>query len=239
MRLALISDIHANSYALEAVLADIGSQPIDQIICLGDLVGYAPFPNEVIEIIRSRKIACIQGNYDEAIGLDLPTCGCVYDDPHKEKLGIESVAWTAANTTNSNKQFLADLPTQLTLDIEGKRVLFVHGSPRSINEYLHYDAPDAAFMEAAANHLYDIVICGHTHVPYHRLVEGIHYVNGGSVGKPKHGNPNATYVILAVTRNAVTAEIREIAYNYEQTARAIERSELPNEFADLIRRGVS
>src|SRR6187431_986633 len=135
MRLGIFSDIHANLPALEAVLADIAARHVDGVYCLGDLVGYAPFPNEVTERIRLEQIPTIMGNYDDGVGFDRDECGCAYREAEERRRGDQSLAWTKAHVTPDNKAFLRTLAHEIRFEADGRRVLLVHGSPRKINEY--------------------------------------------------------------------------------------------------------
>jgi predicted phosphodiesterase len=139
MRLAFLSDIHSNLPALEAVLADIAARGVDQRYVLGDLVGYAPWPNEVLDRLQADAIPTVMGNYDEGTGFDLAECGCAYTDPTETALGHRSFAWTKTQTTPANKAWLRSLPREIRFEADGRRYLLVHGSPRRINEYLYED----------------------------------------------------------------------------------------------------
>ena len=134
MRLAIISDIHGNLPALEAVLDDIARQQVDAVYCLGDLVGYAPFPNEVTERIRRERIPTVMGNYDDGVGFDRDECGCAYREADERMRGEQSLAWTKARTTSDNKAFLRGLPSEIRVEAHRTRVLLVHGSPRKMND---------------------------------------------------------------------------------------------------------
>jgi predicted phosphodiesterase len=136
MRIALFSDIHGNLPALETVLTDIRRQYVDAVYCLGDLVGYAPFPNEATDRIRREGVPTIMGNYDDGVGFDRDECDCAYREPEEQRLGDRSFTWTKAHVTLDNKAFLRTLQSQIRFQADGKRVLLVHGSPRKINEYL-------------------------------------------------------------------------------------------------------
>lgn len=236
MIIAVISDIHANIYALEAVLQDIERRGIEKIYCAGDLVGYAPFPNEVIEMVRVKKIPTVMGNYDDGVGNMRLICGCDYKNEKAQALGEKSIMWTKEHTSEENKAFLRGLPNELDFTAGRYRVKLVHGSPRRLNEYLHAEiAEDYAarlFAEAGC----DVLVCGHTHVPYHREVSGKHLINAGSVGKPKHGDPAAAYVMLEFG-DSLQVFVNKVPYDYEKTAKAIEASDLPAEFAGLVRSG--
>lgn len=239
MKLAVISDIHSNLYALEAVLKDIGSRGPDMIICTGDLVGYASRPNDVIEVIRKNNIPTVMGNYDDAVGNMRLICGCDYKDERLLRLGEQSLSWTLNNTTEDNKKWLRDLPREARLELGGIKLLLLHGSPRELNEYLYETTPDDYLNELLRETNSDVLVCGHTHLPYMKKVAAGYVVNAGSAGKPKHGNPNVTYVVLYVKEGVLHTEIIEVPYNYEDAAAEIEQAGLPREFADIIRTGRS
>jgi putative phosphoesterase len=235
MRIAVIADVHSNIYGLDAVLKDIDNKSVDLIVCTGDLVGYNPFPNEVIDTIRDRKILTIKGNYDEAVGEELMICGCDYPDPKDaENAGI-SLNWTIDQTTDNNKEFLKGLPKEVKMIFQGKTIMFVHGSPRKINEYLKENSKEAEENMGIFEH--DILVCGHTHKPYYKYYGDKLLVNAGSAGKPKTGSPNANYVVIDIKGDDIVVEINEVSYEYEKTAAAIEQKGLPKEFAEIIRTG--
>jgi putative phosphoesterase len=233
MRLAFFSDVHANLPALEAVLADIARTGVDARFALGDLVGYAPWPNEVLERLRAEGISTLLGNYDEGTGFDLAECGCAYTDPAEKALGDASFAWTKANTSDANRAWLRTLPREIRLEAEGRRHLLVHGSPRRINEYLYEDKPDATFARIAAGAAADVIVCGHTHRPYDKRVGATRFINDGSVGKPKDGDPRAAWAYLDTATGAL--EIRRVEYDVARAVAAILASELPHVFAAHLR----
>lgn len=236
MKIAIISDIHGNILALKAVLKDIEEQHVDRIYCVGDLVGYAPFPNEVINLIKEKSIPTVMGNYDDGIGYQRFICRCEYKNAEAEALGHESIVWTKKHTSEENKEFLRKLPKEIRVSIAGKRLLLVHGSPNRLNEYVTEEISKDYASELIALADTDILICGHTHLPFSMVLKDKLLINVGSVGKPKHGDPHAIYALLSFTRN-VTIEFRKVLYDYEAMATAIEASELPNEFAQIIRTG--
>ena len=228
MRIAVISDIHSNVYALDEVLADIQKRNVDMTVCTGDLVGYATTPNEVIETIKKEKILTIMGNYDEAIGNFKIICGCDYPDPKDaEKAGL-SMHFTAQNTSDENKAYLRNLPKDATLTFNNKTIRFVHGSTRIINEYLKENSIQADEVMQELND--DILVCGHTHIPYAKYYGEKLLINAGSVGKPKTGSPDANYVIIDIDNgdeiakkdSSVEVEIIEVPYDFEKIAKEIE-----------------
>lgn len=258
MRIALFSDIHANLPALEAVLVDMETRNLDAIYCLGDLVGYAPWPNEVITEIRKRKIPTIAGNYDEGIGLASNNCGCAYKTDKDKELGAVSIGFTNKIITEENRQYLRMLPRHIRLTFldesaeENKiELLLVHGSPRKINEYLFEDRPEKSFLRLLEEANTDILFFGHTHKPFHRALpyeqagqtRYRHAINIGSVGKPKDGDIRACYAILEITSatklsqpESLQVAFIRVAYDVEKVAQAVEASPLPNEYADMLRK---
>lgn len=249
MRLAFISDIHANLPALEAVLADLDRQNPDAIYCLGDLVSYAPWPNEVIGLIRQHRIPTIMGNHDATLsqlqeGEILP----VVPTDHKKWAGAQSLAFTHAQLGHEERTFLGCLPRHIRLEFDTPQgrsdLLMVHGSPTSLNEYLLEDRAEGDMLTILDHAGADILLFGHSHLAYHRQLPGRspekptyrHAINTGSVGKPKDGDPRAGYVLIEWFGGEPHVTMIRVAYAIEQTARAIEESQLPDEFADRLRR---
>jgi putative phosphoesterase len=256
MRIALISDIHANLPALEACLESIGEQKPDSIYCLGDLVGYNTWPNEVINEIRKRGIATIAGNYDQGIGLNSDECGCAYKTAPEKAMGKISISYTNALVNPGERKYLLTLPTQIKLAFqfqhEKLNLLLVHGSPRKINEYLFEDRKETSLLRMMEQADADIMCFGHTHKPYHRILPAVtgeqqryrHAINVGAVGKPKDGNPQGCYTILTINSDssmaagsAVQVKFVRFDYDIEKAATAVEESPLPNEYAEMLRRG--
>ena len=236
-KIAVISDIHSNIEALNSVLKDISDRQIktQDIYCLGDLVGYGPRPNEVIDSIRNNNIQTILGNYDEAVGFFLPTCGCSIESESDRIKTQNSLNWTVQNTTDLNKSYLRDFEEQLVLEIEGYRLLMTHGSPFSINDYVYeYDAEKQE--EIAENLDEDVILFGHTHYPYHKNVKNKLFVNPGSVGRPKDGDNRACYGIFEFA-DEVNVQFIRVPYDVEKVAVEIEQSELLNSFAQVLRTG--
>jgi len=246
VRYALISDIHANLPALEAVLADVRTQSdLAATYHLGDLVGYAPWPDEVVNTIAAAGIAGVAGNYDSTVGTDYKHCGCRYEDPHQEELSHLSYDWTRRHVTSGTKTWLAGLPFRIDLlpnggHLVGPRAVLVHGAPTLNTLYWTEDRSDDFCLKMAAHagmKAGDVVAFGHTHKPWHREVGGIHFVNTGSVGRPKDGDWRAGYVLLDMEQGAVQVEFRRVVYDVEASMRAIRESDLPDEFADHLRTG--
>ena len=253
MKIALFSDIHANIDALNPVFDDIYSRKHDAIYCLGDLVGYAPYPNEVIETIREKGIPVIAGNYDQGVGLKSDDCGCAYKTEEDEARGVESITYTNKIISEENRKYLRSLPSHLRVEFgvntDPYHLLLVHGSPRKINEYLFEDRTDKSIIRMMENANAHIMAFGHTHKPYHKKLEDSdgnfrHAINIGSVGKPKDGDPRACYVTLEWEDDldlshpdGLNIEFIRVKYDVEKAAKAVEESPLPNPFADMLRNG--
>ena len=233
-RVAVITDIHGNLPALEAVLSAIESMDVDAIYCGGDLVGYGPYPNEVCTLIEDRAIPTIHGNYDYAIGRDLEDCGCAYRDRHDRELGQRSIEWTLAHTDARSKQFMAGLPFDLRFELAGKRIRLVHGSPRKVNEYLFEDKPARTFERIAAGADCDVLVFGHTHQPWVHEYGGVLFVNCGSVGKPKDGDPRAAFAVVEAAGGEVVASIERVDYDTESVAREVAAAGLPAEYGEKL-----
>lgn len=245
MKIALISDIHANLPALEAVLGDVDRAGVEAIYHLGDLVGYAPWPNEVIDLIRSRGIPGVAGNYDSTVGTDYKHCGCRYEDARQEELSHRSFDWTKKHTELSRKKWLAGLPFRIDVrpaggHAPGPTLTLIHGNQALNTVYVTEDRTDDFLRKmglGAGAREGDVVAFGHTHKPWHRTIDGVHYVNTGSVGRPKDGDWRAGYVVLSIGGGVVAPEFRRVAYDVERAAHAIEASDLASDFAVYLRTG--
>ena len=238
-RIAIFSDLHGNSAATEAVLAAIDAEAPDAVYNLGDLVGYGAKPNETIARIRDRGIPTIMGNYDDGVGLDRDECGCSYKDADEEARGQESLFWTRAETTEEHKAYLCTLLPEIRFEAEGRRFRLVHGSPRRMNEYLFEDRDPRSLARIAQGAEADVLVFGHTHKPWVREIEGVLFVNDGSVGKPKDGDPRAAWALLTVeVGKTVQVAIRRVPYDVTSMAAAIRAAEgLPDHFATDIETG--
>jgi putative phosphoesterase len=233
-RVAVITDLHANLPVLEHALARIEELEIETIFCGGDLVGYGPHPNEVCALIEDRDIPTIYGNYDYAIARDFEDCGCAYRDPHEREIGQLSVDWTLAHTDTRSKRFMRDLPFDLRFELGGKRVRLVHGSPRKVNEYLFEDKPPQTFERIARLAEADLLVFGHTHKPWVEERSGVLFVNCGSVGKPKDGDPRGSFAVLAATGGGVEVTIERVGYDALAVARDMRDVGLPDELAESL-----
>jgi putative phosphoesterase len=231
---AVITDIHGNLPALEAVLGRIDELGITRIFCGGDLVGYGPHPNEVVALIAERNIPTIYGNYDHAIARDDHDCGCAYITPHDRELGQQSVEWTLVHTDQASKDWMRELPFDRHFEVGGTPVHLVHGSPRKVNEYLFEDKPARLYERLAAAESDRVLVFGHTHKPWVHDFGGVRFVNCGSVGKPKDGDPRGAFAVLTPADGTVDVTIERVPYDAGAVAEQVRAAGLPAEFADKL-----
>jgi putative phosphoesterase len=232
MRIAVISDVHANLPALRAVIADVTSIGCDAVWCTGDLVGRGPHPNEVVEDVRRLGIPVIQGNWDEAVGMGREVTGVIWASPEAEADGYASLAWTASRLTDDNTSWLRQLPPTLRLEVEGRTALLFHGTPLKENEYLWEDRPSRYFARIASDEGDDIFLFGHTHQTFHRVLGSAHFVAAGSVGCGDESDPRARYAVLYVTEAEVVVGFRSVEYDRAAAERDMAASGLS---VDLLR----
>lgn len=247
--IAIISDIHGNLPALKVVLEDIKQRNIDQIYCLGDLVDFAPWHNEVIELIKELEIPCLMGNHDERIAFDHEITPLPKHNPEEREARTNGINYTKQSIKPKNKEFLKTLPDRFLLNfkVAGKdtKILLVHASTRSNDEYIYenHDIEDVQSM--LAEEKVAIIIMGHTHKPYVRQVEATEkspagiLTNCGSVGRSRENNPLATYLILNICEEKITPEIVKLQYPVNKVIQAIEESPIPNFYADFLKKNIT
>ncbi len=231
--------MHGNLPGLEAILEDVDRRGISDVLCLGDLVGYGPFPNEVAALVRDRRIPTLMGNYDQGIGFATGDCGCVYKTDEQRAEGAASVAWTDVATNEVTRAYLRTLEDRFILNTTAGDLLAVHGSPRRINEYLFEDRPESAMARMAEDNPYRAILFGHTHVPYAREVphgaggETTLFVNVGSGGRPKDGDWRVCYALVDPTRLAAgkpAVEFVRVPYDYARLTAALAATDLVTSF---------
>lgn len=230
MKIAAISDIHGNLYALMKVLEDIDQQKVDKIICLGDLVGYGPHPNECLALIRRREIPCIKGNYDASV------VDGDFTYIRNTEINSFSLPWACNELRASHKYYLGSLPDHLDYNINEVNILFTHGSPNKINEYLFEDEENTnRVMESFDG---DILVCAHTHIPYSNQYDNKLLINVGSVGKPKIGRPNCTYALINIDENKkVDVSFKELEYEYKRIVKDCRILNFPNAITNSYETG--
>lgn len=234
MRIAIISDIHGNLPAFKAVLEDMASRAIDQVICLGDLVDFAPWPNEVINLVRSRKIMTIMGNHDERIAFDLPIIPLAKHSPEETEDRNAAIKHSKTVITPDNKQYLASLPRKVVLQFADTTLYCTHASPESIDEYL-YENEDDLLQKRLQDSRADVLIVGHTHLSFIKDITGKKVINAGSVGRSKEPDRKACYLIIDVHPGTpVAAQMIKLDYPVLETINAIHHSSIPDIYADLL-----
>jgi predicted phosphodiesterase len=246
MRLALISDIHANLPALQAVLQHIaGQSDIAATYHLGDLVGYSSSPNEVVQLLRRSGISGVAGNYDSTVATDYKHCGCKAENARQEELAHVSYEWTLRAIHRETKEYLGGLPFRIDIrprggHVAGSTITLVHATPNNNLIYVTEDRPNAfltKMAQAAGLRAGDVLCFGHTHKPWQREVDGVLFVNTGSVGRPKDGDWRSSYVVLDIGAGSVRAEIIRVEYDVQEAMRGLRGANLPDDFAEFLRTG--
>ncbi|MFQ5975250.1 MAG: metallophosphoesterase family protein [Candidatus Hydrothermarchaeales archaeon] len=219
-KIAIISDVHSNIHALNKVLEEIGDM---KIYCCGDLVGYNPFPNEVIEVIKGRDIVTILGNHDDAV----ITGNTWYFNP----IAARAVHWTRGVLTDENMDFLKSLPEFF----KSEDFFMFHGSPRDqLNEYVSPDYPDGILKEFLKD-VPTTLILGHTHMPYIKKFDEKTIFNPGAVGQPRDYDPRAAYAIYDTEKHVV--EIKRAEYDVDKVSNEILEQGLPKQLAYRLHTG--
>ncbi|MDI9432539.1 MAG: YfcE family phosphodiesterase [Planctomycetota bacterium] len=235
--IALLSDVHGNLPSLEAVLEDAAHHGAAEIWNLGDMLGYGPFPNEVLGRLREVAKVNIVGNYDRKV-LDFSR---KRDKWKRKKPPAKYTAfqWNDAHLDAAGRDFLGSLPEQARRTVGGLEVLLVHGSPASIDELLNSDTSRQRFSELARFAQADVVVCGHSHDPFVRHIDDVWFVNPGSVGRPEAGDWRASYALLEFSGENLKVGHRRVPYDIDRVARAVHAAGLPGEFIDVFRKGRS
>lgn len=240
IQIAVFSDVHGNLPALEAVLEDIERREIQQKFCLGDLVDFAPWGNEVIEKIRDLNIPCLMGNHDERIAFDIPVVPLSKHSEEETSARFIAIDHSKKNITEENKKFLSELPFHLKLNYKiGKKhwnIQLVHSSLSSNDTYLYESENDEVFVNMLKESQSDSIVMGHTHLSFKKWFEHKKWaINCGSVGRSKEENRLASYLILTMNEEEILPEIVQIDYPLEQTVQGIEESGIPNYYAAFLK----
>jgi putative phosphoesterase len=237
MKFAVFGDIHGNIGALKAAYEAAQAAGAKKIYHLGDLGGYSPFVNEVVDFIKEHAIEGVQGNYDETVSNNREHCGCKAEDPVQEAMANRSFAWTKEHASSKTKEYLRKLPVEIAFSVHERKAALFHATPRKNNLYWFEDRPEKFFHEMAEKADADILIYGHTHKPYWKDFEGKIFINAGSVGKPKDGDPRACVALVEIMPDRVNVEFLRVPYDVEKAAQAIVTSGLPVYFAERLKEG--
>jgi putative phosphoesterase len=237
MKIAILGDIHGNIEALKAAYDAAVSNNVEKIYHLGDLGGYAPFVNEVVDFLIEHGIEGVQGNYDDAVANDKEHCGCKYEDPVQAEMATVSFEWTKEHATEKSKNYMKGLPFEIAFSVYNKKVKIFHATPLKNNLYWHSDRDEDFFLRMARKADADIMIYGHTHIPYRKNLNNKIFINAGSVGKPKDGDTRTCVCIVDIAPDNVNTEFLRIPYDVKKVASAIIENGLPSYFAEKLRMG--
>lgn len=234
MKILLISDIHGNYPALRAINNETKHLRCEHILNCGDSLVYAPFPNETLDWLRSHKAFTIRGNTDDRVIKLLK--GKQFKKPSKPEKRIMYTS-TVAALSPKNKTFLLGLKKKKILRLAQTFVGLFHGSPADHEEFLYADTPEKRLKELAKETTCNVVITGHSHSPYHRQVDGVHFINPGSVGRMFDGSPDASYAILELKQGALSVSHHRCSYNVETVVKALHNHHLPAIYGEMFRTG--
>ncbi|MBS7623224.1 metallophosphoesterase family protein [Candidatus Bathyarchaeota archaeon] len=229
MRIAVLSDVHANLEALESVLSSLAGY--DSLFFLGDLVGYGAEPNEVVDRVHAlNPDVVICGNHDYAV-----VTGDTSDFSVHAALAVE---WTRRRLSPRNLDYLASLPCSARLEHNGLRLAAYHGSPRDpINEYVFPGTSEHISRSMIELAEADVLLLGHTHVPMQAETSSGCLFNPGSVGQPRDGDPRASYAILSIEEEKVDFKVARVSYDVDSAASKILQGDLPEFLADRLHLG--
>ncbi len=243
MNILLLSDIHANFPALQAVANTLSPQSFDIIINCGDTVVYGPFPNKTIEWLQTYNVLSILGNTDKKIVKLLQ--GKSFSKPSKYEKRI-MYTWTAEHLSQRSAKYLCSLKKQRKISVAleladetiKKKIGLFHGSPDDPNEFLFDTTPCTRFESLAQKYpKLSFIVCGHSHTPFHKKVGNTHFINPGSVGRMFDGNPATSCCTLKITTIGVTVTHYRIPYNIELTISELRNNKLPEIYCKMYRLG--
>lgn len=237
MKIAVLGDIHGNIDALNVAYDTALSNNVDKIYHLGDFGGYAPSVNEVVDFIIEHSIEGVQGNYDDAVANDKEHCGCKYEDMIQSAMATLSFQWTKEHATEKSKDYMRGLPFDIALSVQGRRVSIFHATPLKNNLYWYNDRDEDFFFRMARKSDADIMIYGHTHIPYRKNLGSKIFINAGSVGKPKDGDTRTCLCIVDIKEDDVITDFIRIPYDIQKVSSSIIVSGLPTYFAEKLTAG--
>ncbi|HXU10420.1 MAG TPA: YfcE family phosphodiesterase [Candidatus Binatia bacterium] len=234
MKLIVLGDIHGNLPALEVVLRECRAEGYDLILHTGDLVGFAPFPDETVQMLKAEKIEGVRGNLDESVSAGAQDFGGQCGDARRRRLEGLAYAWTIERTERRTREILADLPFEQRQEPSGRRTVVVHANPIDLSGCMWEDRDQDYFREMGEAADADVLVFGHTHRPYHRIVDGRHFVNAGSVGYPEGDDPRTGYVVITVN-GSVEVQFRKFPYDVERLIRSMRERRFPQDAAALFK----
>lgn len=239
-RIVVCGGIYNNHLALEALLEAAEDQGANAIYCLGDLGGFGPSPEKIRPLLAEGNVLPIQGNYEESLAAEREDCNCGYTDPRDNEFADISYRYTAERSTPDMRRWMGSLPLRRRVEIGGRELLLVHGSPRRINEFLFASTSPAPFLEVLCDEQRCAgILCTHTGLPWHRqLPSGRQVANVGVIGRPANdGATHVWYALLEASAGDLRVELRPLVYDHRALAREMRAEELPEEFVETILTG--
>jgi putative phosphoesterase len=233
MIIALISDIHGNLSALEAVLKDADRAKAKQIWCLGDLIGYIPFPNECIERIQKKASASIVGNYDQKV-IHFKKKKNEWKKS-KKPAKFDAFEWNNQQLNPQNQTYLQSLPESIRLKIGKFNILLTHGSPQCIEEPVLPDTPQERLVELGNIADADIIVMGHTHQFMNRKIGHQWFINPGSVGLPVQNDLRASYALLDISKDKIKVIERKVTYDISKVIKSLQEANLSDTLIKMIK----
>lgn len=221
MKVAIIADVHSNIQALREVMQGLEEVQPALVVCAGDLVGYGAFPNECCSVIERSTDQVVLGNHDRS--------ALLRDTSFMNPYAAKAILWTAGILNDVSKSFLKNLQAGVHFEAGDRRVAMYHGSIESLTEYVFEEDVHEGMLNRAKA---DVLILGHTHIPYvKRFKEGL-VVNPGSVGQPRDGDSRASYGLLDT--ESMTCSIVRTDYDLDAAAEGIDAAGLPKYLADRL-----
>ena len=224
MRIAFFSDVHSNLPAIQAAYERALAMGAEKFISCGDIVGSGPFPSETIHFHIEKGIASIRGNIERKIVLKAGKAAGKKKFPDDKK---GNLAWTSSRLSPEENQWIASLPPDIYFIESGVRIKVTHGSPRSDVDYIYPSITKEALLSRLDLDIPDVLVCGHSHIPFVKRVSGILVVNCGSVGRPVDGDSSGSFAILECRAPRPTARIVRFKYPLDELASAIRKSGTP------------
>lgn len=229
-----MGDIHGNLEALKTAYQTAIDEGVNKIYHLGDLGGYAPFVNEVVDFLIEHNIEGVQGNYDEAIAYDRVHCGCKYENDFQAKMAQLSFEWTKRAVKEKSKDYMKNLPFSIDLNVNSRKIKIFHATPVKNNIYWYEDRNEKFFLLMAQKAKADVMIYGHTHLPYFKKIGSFYFINAGSVGKPKDGDSRTCICIIDINYHDIKVKFIRKNYDIKKVVDAIIESGLPDYFAEKL-----